>query len=66
MDLSFKDVQFIIEALDYRIESYRELLQVTEDEDEISDIGNDYYFLEALRQDLARCLSKRSLPKIKL
>jgi hypothetical protein len=66
MDLSFKDVQFIIEALDYRIESYRELLQVTKDEDEISDISNDCYFLEALRQDLARGLSKRSLPKIKL
>jgi hypothetical protein len=33
-------------------------LQATEDEDEISDISNDCYFLEALRQDLAKCLSE--------
>ena len=39
---------------------------MTEDEDEISNIGNDCYFLEALRQDIAKCLSEKSLLKIKL
>jgi hypothetical protein len=66
MNLSYKDVQFIIEALDYRIKSYQEVLEVLEDEDQISDINNDCYFLENLCQDLAQCLNEKSLPKVKL
>ncbi|MFB2877814.1 hypothetical protein [Floridanema aerugineum] len=66
MQLSFKDVQFIIEALDYRIEAYREVLKNQEDldEDEVSDISNDCGFLEALRKDLAKALSQGELPKV--
>lgn len=66
MQLSFKDVQFIIEALDYRIQTYREVLinQEDLDEDEASDISNDCGFLEALRTDLAKALSQGTLPKV--
>lgn len=66
MNLSYKDVQFIIEALDYRIKSYQEVLEVIEDEDQISDLSNDCYFLENLRQDLTQCLNEKSLPKVRL
>ncbi len=66
MNLSYKDVQFIIESLDYKIKSYQELLEVIEDEDKISDMSNDCYFLENLRQDLVHCLSEESLPQVKL
>lgn len=65
MILSFKDVQFIIEALEFRIEAYRERLKDEElDEDEASDIGNDCYFLEALREDLMKAIKDGSRPKI--
>lgn len=66
MQLSFKDVQFIIEALDYRIAAYREVLKNQEDldEEEVSDISNDCGFLEALRKDLAKSLSQEELPKV--
>jgi hypothetical protein len=65
MILSFKDVQFIIEALEFRIEAYRERLKDEElDEDEASDIGNDRYFLEALREDLMKAIKDGRLPKI--
>ncbi len=65
MVLSFKDVQFIIEALELQIEVYQERLQNEElDEDIASDIGNDRYFLEALRKDLLQVIKNGNLPKI--
>jgi hypothetical protein len=65
MILSFKDIQFIIEALEFRIEAYKEHLNDEElDEDEASDIGNDCGFLEALRQDLVKAIKDKNLPKI--
>ena len=65
MILSFKDIQFIIEALEFRIEAYAERLKDEDlDEDEASDIGNDCYFLEALREDLMKAIKEGSLPKI--
>jgi len=66
MQLSFKDIQFIIEVLDYRITAYREVLKNQEDldEDEVSDISNDCGFLEALRKDLTKSLSQEELPKV--
>lgn len=65
MNLSYKDVQFIIEALDYRIKAYQERLKVVEDsdEDEASDIANDCGFLEALRNDLIKALNNNDLVK---
>lgn len=58
-------LKIIIEALDYRIEAYQEILKNQEDldEDEASDIGNDCAFLKALRKDLAKAwkLGKRRI-----
>ena len=65
MILFFKDIQFIIEAIEFRIETYQEHLNNEElDEDEASDIGNDCGFLEALRQDLVKAIKDGNLPKI--
>lgn len=59
MKLSSKAIRFIIEALDYRINAYRERLKLKNlDEDEISDITNDSMFLEALREEMAKTLVK--------
>ena len=53
MKLCFKDIQFIIEAIDNLTKVYEEWLNNENiDEDEICDIGNDCMFLEALRVDL--------------
>ena len=61
MNLSYKAIQFIIEAIDYQIEAYEERLKLIEDIDEYeaSDIGNDCGFLESLRHDLAQALQNR-------
>lgn len=59
MELSPKAIRFIIEALDYRINAYQERLKLENlDEDEISDITNDFMFLEALREEMAKTLVK--------
>ncbi|WP_414562406.1 MULTISPECIES: hypothetical protein [unclassified Anabaena] len=65
MDLSFKDIQFIVEAIDNLIEKYQERLQQIEeiDEDEASDIGNDTMFLESLRKKLANSLNDNASSK---
>ncbi len=56
MNLSFKDTQFIIEAIDNLIDNYQERIEAIQDidQDEASDLGNDCMFLESLRQDLAK------------
>ncbi|MBD2607299.1 hypothetical protein H6G81_22900 [Scytonema hofmannii FACHB-248] len=59
MELSPKAIRFIIEALDYRINAYRERLKLENlDEDEISDITNDFMFLEALHEEMAKTIVK--------
>ncbi|MBW4450809.1 MAG: hypothetical protein KME38_29290 [Spirirestis rafaelensis WJT71-NPBG6] len=59
MELSPKAIRFIINALDYRINAYQERLKLENlDEDEISDITNDFMFLEALREEMAKTLVK--------
>ncbi|MFB2917094.1 MULTISPECIES: hypothetical protein [Aerosakkonema] len=65
MNLSYKATQFIIEAIEFQMKAYKERLAVIEDvdEDEASEIGNDYYFLEALRKDLVKSLDKWGAPK---
>ncbi len=54
--LSFKDIQFIIEALEALVKIYTERIQQLEglenDEDEISDLSNDSLFLQELITDL--------------
>ncbi|MBD2773245.1 hypothetical protein [Iningainema tapete] len=57
MKLSFKDIQFIIEAIDNLIKTYEERLNREDiNEDDTSALGNDCMFLEALRNDLAKSL----------
>ena len=59
MELSPKAIRFIINALDYRINAYQERLKLENlDEDEISDITNDFMFLEALSEEMAKTLVK--------
>ncbi|MEG4034198.1 hypothetical protein Q5691_04910 [Microcoleus sp. w1-18aA5] len=60
MNLSFKDLRFIIEAIEHQIDAYRERLQVIEDtdEDEAADLGNDIKFLELLHTDLMTSLDR--------
>jgi hypothetical protein len=61
VELSPKAIRFIIEALDYRINAYRERLKLENlDEDEISDITNDFMFLEALREEMAKTLGQKN------
>lgn len=56
MNLSPKAIRSIVDALDYRIKAYKERLCGELDEDEVSDITNDFLFLEAIRGDLAQTL----------
>ncbi|MDZ8188602.1 MAG: hypothetical protein RMX96_27575 [Nostoc sp. ChiSLP02] len=65
MALSFKDIQFIIEAIDRLIEKYQERLNEIEDinEDEASDLGNNTMFLESLRRKLANSLNNSTNAK---
>ncbi|BAY29410.1 hypothetical protein NIES2107_12530 [Nostoc carneum NIES-2107] len=59
MKLSFKDIQFIIEAINNLIKIYElRLNDENIDEDELSDIGNDCMFLETLRVDLENYLQQ--------
>ncbi len=54
--LSFKDIQFIIEALESLLKNYSDRIQQLETlenyEDEISDLSNDSLFLQELITDL--------------
>jgi hypothetical protein len=62
MNLSLKDLRFIIEAIENQIKAYQERLQVIEgtDEDEAADLGNDIKFLELLHTDLKTTLERNS------
>ncbi|BAY23171.1 hypothetical protein NIES2100_29350 [Calothrix sp. NIES-2100] len=59
MKLSFKDIQFIIEAIENLIKVYESRLNNENlDEDELSNIGNDCMFLETLHVDLSNHLKQ--------
>ena len=62
MNLSFKDLRFIIEAIERQINAYQERLEVIEDidEDEAADLGNDIKFLELLHRDITTTLEQNS------
>lgn len=63
MNLSYKAMQFIIEALEYQIKAYQERLNKGDlDEDEVSDLINDSGFLEALCTDLKKNLIEGTTP----
>ena len=65
MNLSFKDLRFIIKALEHQINAYQERLQVIEDvdEDEAADLGNDIKFLELLHADMTTTLEQNTSVK---
>lgn len=65
MNLSFKDLRFIIEAIEHQINAYQERLQVIEevDEDEAADLGNDINFLELLLADMTTTLEQKTSVK---
>ncbi len=59
MNLSYKAIQFIVEAIESQIKAYQERLNMEDlDEDEASDIINDSGFLEALCIDLKKNLNE--------
>ncbi|MGB7891869.1 MAG: hypothetical protein WCF82_08210 [Microcoleus sp.] len=62
MNLSFKDLRFIIEAIEHQINAYQERLQVIEevDEDEAAALGNDIKFLELLHADMTTTLEQNT------
>ncbi len=62
MNLSFKDLRFIIEAIEHQINAYKERLQVIEDvdEDEAADLGNGIKFLELLHADMTTTLEQNT------
>ena len=65
MTLSFKDLRFIIEAIEHQIKTYQERLQVIEDvdEDEAADLGNNIKFLELLHADMTTTLEQNTSVK---
>jgi hypothetical protein len=65
MNLSFKDLRFIIKAIKHQINAYQERLQVIEDvnEDEAADLGNDIKFLELLHADMTTTLEQNNSVK---
>jgi hypothetical protein len=65
MNLSFKDLRFIIEAIEHQIKAYQKRLQVIEDvdEDEAAGLGNDIKFLELLHADMTTNLEQTTLVK---
>jgi hypothetical protein len=54
MKLSFKDTQFVIEAIDNLVTTYENKLERQDlDRDEAADLGNDCMFLQSLRHTLS-------------
>jgi len=68
MDLSFKDIKFMIEAVDNLMVKYQERINHIEDsdeyEDEVSDLGNDIMFLSSLRKKIDDSLNDSLNPKV--
>jgi hypothetical protein len=68
MDLSFKDIKFMIEAVDNLMVKYQERINQIEDsdeyEDEVSDLGNDMMFLSSLRKKIDDSLNDSLNPKV--
>jgi hypothetical protein len=58
VNFSPKAIRFIVEALEYRIETYQKQLETENlNDDEDSDMTNDMMFLESLSQELKKELS---------
>ena len=65
MNLSFKDLRFIIEAIEHQLNAYQERLQEIKDvdEDEAADLGNDIKFLELLHAEMTTTLEQNTSVK---
>ena len=70
MDLSFKDIKFMIEAVDNLMVKYQERINQIEDldeyEDEVSDLGNDIMFLSSLRKKIDDSLNDSLNPQVSI
>ena len=65
MELSFKDIQFMIEAIDNLIDTYEISLDRQDiDEDEAADLGNDRIFLRSLRHKLVTNIEPNLNPNL--
>ena len=64
MNLSFKDLKFILEALKHLLSRYdtrlKEIENLEEHEDEASDLGNDCLFLESLKSEIEENIAKNN------
>ena len=62
MNLSFKDIKFVLEAINHLLSQYNSRLEQIEDqeeyEDEASDLSNDSMFLESLKSEIEHHLHK--------
>ncbi|WP_019505533.1 hypothetical protein [Pleurocapsa sp. PCC 7319] len=62
MNLSFKDLKFMLEAINHLLSQYNGRLAQIEDqeeyEDEASDLGNDCMFLESLKSEIEQNLNR--------
>ena len=62
MSLSFKDIKFILEAINLLLNQYNSRLEKIEDqeeyEDEASDLGNDSMFLESLKSEIEQNIDR--------
>ena len=62
MNLSFKDLKFILEAINNLLSQYNSRLEEIEDleeyEDEASDLGNDFMFLESLKSEIEQNIDR--------
>lgn len=65
MDLSFKDIKFMIEAVDNLMVKFQERINQIEDSDEYedSDLGNDIMFLSSLRKKIDESLNDSVSPQ---
>ncbi len=64
MNLSFKDLKFILESIDRLLNQYNTRLEKIEDseehEDEVSDLANDCMFLESLKSEIELNMNPRN------
>lgn len=62
MNLSYKDIKFILEAINNLLNKYNSRLEQIEDqeeyEDEAADLSNDSMFLESLKSEIEHDLDR--------
>ncbi|MGL5794491.1 MAG: hypothetical protein ACRC06_08790 [Waterburya sp.] len=62
MNLSFKDLKFILEAIEHLLSQYNSRLEKIEEhekyEDEASDLSNDCMFLEFLKSEIEQNMNR--------